>query len=209
MARSDAYQRFIDSMEMNYEKWHDGVGYDLDALAQMTPQERQSIVGTLTAGSVEWRHVEALAMLAKESPAALEALIKAQQDHLNIDTRLAAAEALHELGQLDEIDTFLARQIRSLSSISNGCTRALLMAEEFPTDRVKQALLWASWNRTECSIHCAALLCYLVGVAKEQFDWDLRPLFLRLGEHESYFEREKAFDELCKLVKMELDTSQE
>ena len=83
------------------------------------------------------------------------------------------------------------------------------MAEDHPTPAVKQALLWASWNRTECAPHCAGVVCYLAGVAREPFDWSLRPLFLRLGPHNSYFERKAAFDELCKLVAMELDTSQE
>ena len=46
------------------------------------------------------------------------------------------------------------------------------MTEEYPTDRVKQALLAASHKRTEAAMHCAGVLCYLTGAGKEPFDWD-------------------------------------
>jgi hypothetical protein len=205
MKHTEAYARFIRSMELDYEKWHDGEGYDLDAIAEIQPEELEELVATLSGGDVTWRDVEALARI--DLPAARQAIITATQHHLSIDTRLAAAEALHEKGEMPEIDLFLSRQIRELSRVSNGCTRALLMAEDFPTVAVKQALLWASYNRTECAMHCAGVLCYLCGVGKEPFDWDLRPLFLRLGDHESHFERQAAFDELCKLVNMQIDYS--
>jgi hypothetical protein len=209
---SDAYKRFIASMKMNYEKWHEGEGYDVDAIAEMTDAERRDIVDKLTAGVVDngsevtWREVEALAAI--DLPEARAAVDEASKHHLNIATRLAAAEVMHEQQRLADIDGFLANQIRKLTKNDDACTRALLMAEEHPSDTIKQALLWASWNQTECAPHCAALLCYLCGKAKEQFDWDLRPMFLKLDVHNSYFDRKQAFDELCKLVEMELDHSQ-
>jgi hypothetical protein len=76
------------------------------------------------------------------------------------------------------------------------------MAEDHPTDRVKRALLAASHKRTECAMHCAGVLCYLTGAGKEPFDWDLRPLFLRLGPEEPEADREAAFGQLRALVKM-------
>jgi len=67
---------------------------------------------------------------------------------------------------------------------------------------VKQALLDASRKRTESAMHCAGVLCYLTGAGAEAFDWDLRPLFLRLGHEEPEADREAAFRELCELVRM-------
>ena len=202
-----AFDRFVLSTSLDYERWHDGEGYDLAALAEMEPWEREEVVDMMTGRDVTWREVDVLAAI--DLPQAAAAIEEASHHHLSIDTRLAASRVLHDRGTLPvAIDEVIARELRALSQIPNGSVRALLLAEEFPTDRVKQALLWASWNQTECAMHCAALLCYLVGVAKEPFDWDLRPLFLRLGEHESYFTRKAAFDELCALVKMELDTTQ-
>jgi hypothetical protein len=46
------------------------------------------------------------------------------------------------------------------------------------------------------------VLCFLTGVASEAFDWNLRPLFLRLGPDEPEADRAAAFSELCTLVKM-------
>ena len=33
--------RFIESMKIDYEKWHDGIGYDLKALAEANREERE------------------------------------------------------------------------------------------------------------------------------------------------------------------------
>jgi hypothetical protein len=33
------YQRFIESMKISFEQWHDGIGYDVQALAGMTPEK--------------------------------------------------------------------------------------------------------------------------------------------------------------------------
>ena len=36
---SSAVERFRESMAMNYERWHDGIGYDLEILKTATPEE--------------------------------------------------------------------------------------------------------------------------------------------------------------------------
>src|SRR5690348_5309957 len=199
---SDAYVKFMKSLELDYDRWHDGEGYDLDALAAIDASERDDAVFELARRGPTWREIEALESI--DIPPARMAITRALRDSEFIDTRLAAAAALHRLGKLDEpIDAVLAREIRNLDATADGSTRALLLAEEFPTDAVKRALLDASRRRIESAMHCAGVLCYLTGVGKEPFDWDLRPLFLRLGANEPAAEREAAFAELCALVKME------
>jgi hypothetical protein len=93
---TDAYARFVASLELDFDRWHDGDGYDLDALSQID----------------------------------------------------------------------------------------------------------ASRTKTTSAMHCAGVLCYLAGVGSEPFDWNLRPLLLRLGSDEPDDVREAAFRELCDLVKM-------
>ena len=44
-------ERFRESMEMNLERWRDGTGYDLEALAAATPGERAQIETLLLAFS--------------------------------------------------------------------------------------------------------------------------------------------------------------
>jgi hypothetical protein len=197
-----AFTRFISSLELDYDRWHDGEGYDLEALAQIDKSEHGDVVHILAQRPPTWREIEALEAI--DIPPAFMAIKRALRDGESIDTRLAAAEALERLGKLEEpIDDVLAREIENLNDIEGGSTRALLLAEDHSTDRVKQALLTASHKRTESAMHCAGVLCFLTGAGTEPFDWDLRPLFLRLGPEEPEEDREAAFRELCTLVKMQ------
>ena len=199
---TDAYSKFMASLELDYDRWHDGDGYDLEALAGIDKSERGDVVWELARRDATWREIEALEQI--DIPPAFMAIKRALSDSEWIDTRLAAAEALAKLEKLDEpVDEVLAREIRKLDDTEDGCTRALLMAEEHPTEAVKKALLAASLKRTESAMHCAGVLCYLAGVGKEPFDWDLRPLFLRLGPEEPEDDRSAAFKELCELVKLQ------
>ena len=198
---TDAYSKFMASLELDYDRWHDGEGFDLEALANIDDSERGDVVWELARRDPTWREIEALEQI--DIPPAFMAIKRALRDSESIDTRLAAAEALERLDKLDEpVDEILAREIRNLGSVEGGSTRALLMAEEYPTDAVKKALLAASLKRTDSAMHCAGVLCYLTGAGKEAFDWDLRPLFLRLGPEEPEDDRNAAFNELCALVKM-------
>jgi hypothetical protein len=201
MNPSPAFQRFVDSTAIDYEKWHDGEGYDLAALREMTPGERKQVEQMMTDRTIEWREIEVLEAL--DSASGWKAVRKTYQDGRGSDTRLAAAAALHRGGKLGQpIDEVVAEAILKLRTIPEGSTRALLMAEEFPSDAVKRALLRASGRKNEIAMHCAALLCYLCGKAKEAFDWDLRPLFLRLAPDNAEADRKAAYGELCALVGM-------
>ncbi|MBN1998898.1 hypothetical protein JW935_15165 [candidate division KSB1 bacterium] len=65
---SKAYQRFLDSMKIGFDQWHDGTGYDLETLGRLGPEERASIeellIGNLKQAG-DWRDVEALAGLVR------------------------------------------------------------------------------------------------------------------------------------------------
>ena len=45
--QTDAVKRFLSSMNMNYEMWHDGTGYDLDALQELSDDLRACAGGKL------------------------------------------------------------------------------------------------------------------------------------------------------------------
>jgi hypothetical protein len=176
MSVSDAYQRFLDSTVMNYEKWHDGEGYDLAVLDELTEAERQKAEALMLGRIIEWREIEVLERL--NSAKSWEAIRDTYEHARESDTRLAAAVALERAGKLDRpIDEVIAQAIMKLRTIEGGLTRALLLAEEHPTVLVKHALLHASEIKSEAAMHCAALLCFLCGKAKEPFDWELRPYF--------------------------------
>ena len=51
-------------MMINYEKWHDGVGYDIEAVREAKPDERDEIEKLLiNRNPLDWRDIEALAAL--------------------------------------------------------------------------------------------------------------------------------------------------
>ncbi|MCC6539325.1 MAG: hypothetical protein IT162_17365, partial [Bryobacterales bacterium] len=65
--------RFDASMNIDYEKWREGIGYDLQAIADASPREREHIEQKLLRNGIRgWRDVEALAAIG--SPAAHAAL---------------------------------------------------------------------------------------------------------------------------------------
>ncbi|HLY62039.1 MAG TPA: hypothetical protein VKV95_14955 [Terriglobia bacterium] len=179
--------------------------YDIAAIGELTKSERKQAVELITTrGGVTWREVEALAAIG--TPEARAAIDAASEDHLSIDTRLAAAEVMNRGGRRADFDIFLARQIRQLSNPANGLSRALEIASRHPSETVKQALLWASYNATECAPHCAGLLLTLAGLGQEPFDDHFKLMLQKLDLHNSYFDRKAAFEELCKILKMDLDS---
>jgi len=73
---SEALEKFRRSMAIGYMEWHDGIGYDLDALAALPPEDRQTAEDLLVARrAADWRDIEALDRLG--SPRALLELEKA------------------------------------------------------------------------------------------------------------------------------------
>jgi hypothetical protein len=100
---------------------------------------------------------------------------------------------------------FLAGQIRKLHRIDDGLERALRLAAAFPTDAVKQALLWASCNATACAPHCAATLLRLTCTGKEPFAEDVQQMLKNLDRNNSSYDRAAAIAQLCSRVSMTLD----
>lgn len=205
---AEAVKRFTDSMVMDFDKWHDGEGFDLSAIDDMTPDERRDVAMILRSRDQTWRETEALAALDMED---VDTLVKETATASPcVTNRMTAAAALHERGKMDPaaFEELLCREIRGLGEIGEGSVRVLLEAEAMPTEKVKQALLWSSWNSTQSSMGCAARLLYLCGKAKDQLAWDHREWLFDLKPNNSYFTRKKAFDTLCTLCGMELDTDQ-
>jgi len=171
-----AYQRFIESMNIGYEQWHDGIGYDVESLAGMTPEERTEVETILIAHLVkpgDWRDVEALVALG--TPAAMEA-VNAARKHRDPKVREYVLNTLAGAGPQSAAE--LEDEI--VHAVERG---ALDLAERHPTPRVKRALLDCARlaDNPVTRVNAAALLMYLCGVADEPFDWKQRQFFLRFG----------------------------
>jgi hypothetical protein len=194
---SEAYQRFKSSMVMDFDKWHDGIGYDLAALRELEGEELAEVRKLLIGRKGEdWRDVEALEALGGgESVSALKENLRSRDLHI----KLKAAQSLHAMGELDNIDNVIA-DVLPKAGDGPDFTLALLLAQQHPTDRVKKALLHSARKSPEHvnRVHSAGLLFYLAGIGKEAFDWDHRPFFLRFNATGT--ELEEAYRELCERI---------
>ena len=190
---TSAYQRFQDSKVITYERWHDGIGYDLEALGEMTDAERHSVETDLIRNTTNWRDIEALAALNTDTA---KAHIRKHIDQGSSEIRLAAAHALagdKESGRAREDAIIDALQT---AEPMNGLARALDMAAEHKSPRVIEALLRSTLRPVpEVAVNAAGILYYLFGKTTEPFDWDKRPFFLRFGEGGA--EQRQAFTDMC------------
>ena len=174
------YQRFLDSMIIGYVQWHDGEGYDLEALAALSPEERAAAETVLLmhlATKADWRDVEALAALG--TPGAMTA-VKFAAKHGDSEVSNRALEILAAAGPEQagpELEDDIVR------AVQRG---ALDLAESHPTPRVKRALLdCARLGDPTTRVNAAAMLMYLCGKAPAAFDWNQRPFFLRFDTEDN------------------------
>ncbi len=193
-ASSDAATRFIASMTITYDMWHDGDGYNLEFLAAIPPAELPAIAALLINHTPrDWRDIEALAQI--DLPQAKAAVIAALK-HSDPSVRRTAQDYAPEHIDPKAREANLLRALRTAAPFE-GLTQALSEAEEFHPPAVIDALFQGALNANgEAAVHYAALLFFLHGKAKEPFDWDHRPFFLRFNESERALRR-AAFLELC------------
>ena len=187
-------QRFRRSMVIDYEKWHDGIGYDLDALHAASGDERAAIETLLIArNAADWRDVEGLAALGTaRARAALQTALK-RGDH---EVRLAVIRFAPELvPQAARVQSLVAAL--EGAELYAGLSAALDQVEKCHPPAVVDALLRGALARDgEVAVNFAAMLLYLHGRAEEPFDWAQRPFFLRFHTTDRAA-RETVFRELC------------
>jgi len=193
---SPAYAAFVASMTIDVEKWRNGIGFDLDALKEATPSERESLVeilGERLAANGDWREIEALGAIGTTQA---KDVIRRAADQGSPKTRLYAAKQLAELNEPTDLESVIIEALCK-TSLFGGLTQALDQAEQHPSPRIQKTLLDLALNgNEEQRIHCAALALYLGGKADEAFDWNHRPFFLRFGDDDRNVQIE-AYKELC------------
>lgn len=190
-------------MVIDYEKWHDGIGYDLEVIAAATPEERAAIEAILlNRGMQDWRDAEALAAL--DTPAANEAL-RAALPRANAEVRAAIVRSAPQLiPDRDRVQTLV--NALETARLYGGLSQALDEVEEFHPKEIVDALFRGALHRDgETAVLFAAMLMFVHGKADSAFDWDQRPFFLRFNT-ESREERETVFKELCE--KLGVDPAQ-
>lgn len=177
---SPAYQRFLDSMPMDLDRWRDGVGYDLSALAEMSPAERDSVESLLLARSNEdWRDIDALAALDSERARERLRLIAAKAP---LAMALVVLDKAPSLVGEDDAARLVKRAFDEASS-PEALARATDLAETHHSPAVVGAILrrlMASEGPTAYDL--GALLLVIHGVMASRWDMDERPLLLEVAE---------------------------
>lgn len=189
-----AVDRFRESMVCTYDRWREGIGYDLEILKTATPEELVEIEELLLPRATEdWRDVEALAAL--DSPRARVALRKALKSS-NHQVRTAVLRHAPALVSEAERTAALVAALEE-SDTYGGLTQALLQIQTYHPPQIIDALLRGVLARTDgAPVHFAAMLMFLHGQAKTPFDWDQRPFFLEFNPTGAT-KRRAVFRELC------------
>ena len=193
-------QRFKNSMIITYEKWHDGVGYDLQAIEEASQQERVEIEQILIDHKPrDWRDIEALAKIGTENArAAIKSAIKDSDPDIRVAVTTYAPELVTESDRIKSIIDALEH-----AEIFSGLSQVLDDIEEFHPPEVREALIKGLLSREgEVATLFAGMLFYLYGKADDPFDWSQRPFYLQFNT-EKREERLKAFKELCKQLNID------
>ena len=149
----------------------------------MDKSERQQLealpIGRLERNG-DWRDVEALAELGTAKA------VKTAREHSNKDVRNFALRLAKQSKQVSggELENEVVRAVESAAAM-DGLDAALRFAEDCSTPRLRTALLDGARTGDDITrVNMAALLYYLIGEAKEPFDWEHRPYFLFFGDSE-------------------------
>ncbi len=171
MGRLDA---FLASMVMDFDKWHDGTGYAIELLDDMTPEERDQAQTTLLGRAFDWRELEALDRLG--TPAAIAAILQARTSS-DVNLRLAACK----YGPPD--DEVRERAIVAALKLDAIPLGVFDDAAELPTAGVIDALWKCAERCVEVEGYQAAitLLC-ISGKVDSTYSMAYRPLCLRFTE---------------------------
>ena len=159
-------ERFYASMNIGFHEWHEGIGYHLDVLKELSSDEIKTVEKLLISRKdKDWRDVEALAALRTEE--AIQAL-KNCLESPNLECRLFAVRYLKEMGFEDHVEDVVVRTLPE-TGIGEGMTYALNLARDYPTDRVRKAVLCcALYGNDSLRVHCAALALLLHGLARTE-----------------------------------------
>ena len=192
--QTPALDRFVRSLFIDYEKWHDGVGFDLDALREVTPTERVVAESRLDA-THDWRDVDALAVLAELGSASAERSLRDALKSGSQEIRLAIMKHAPHLVD-DAARTEMLVNALEVATPFDAFTDTLEQVERFHPPPVVDAL-WrgVDTRQGDVAVHYAAMLAFIHGKADSAFDWSMRPLFLKFNTASSA-ERRAAITEL-------------
>lgn len=192
MMADDLVKSFFDSMVMDFDKWKDGIGYDVELISRMNDEQRQEVERQiLSKGVDDWRDLEALDWLG--TPIAHAAIEQARNSG-NQELRLAA-QRYGPAPSGDDRDAAIVKSLQEADAFE-GLSQVLDEAAEHPTPVVVQALLRCARDRDGASAYGAASVLYFIkGKIESHEGFENREFFLRFTEPGD--DKDAAFTQLC------------
>ena len=194
---SEALKKFRGSMIMDYEKWKEGIGYDMDAFAAMTDEEKQTVLSEIREkNSLDWRDMEVLKV--DNSKVSFDRL----RDVLasgTCDARAHALDDLYDMGRMNDsvFDWKLAEILDDVTD-NDGVTASLLLVQQRCGPKTREALQKGVRERPDIALHYASALLDLEGLSDDMaaFDPKFRPTLLKLLPDEPEEVRAKAIEQV-------------
>lgn len=178
-------------MVLDYSKWKEGEPYDIAALKEITPDERELLVDEICeTSSLDWRDVEALRALGTEKATMrVGKAAEKQTDGAGIE---AFMDDIAKHGWTDAIENRFIEKLERAASMTGALDRLYEIAEAHQTPAVMQQLMRnarvAGDNTVRYSM--AAFLLELTGHVDTRytFDKNIRPRLLDLnsGDYKTY-----------------------
>ncbi len=181
---SPAYARFKASMVIDYGKWRDGEPYDIAALSEITPAERDHLTDELCEkSSLDWRDVEALRALATpKSINRVGVAAEKQTDGAGIE---AFTDDIAAQGWTPKIETRFIEKLERAVSFDGALDRLYTIATAHPTQAVIEQLMRNARIAGDATVRysTAGFLLELTGHVDTRytFDPDIRPHLLDLN----------------------------
>ncbi len=182
---SPAYLRFKSSMTIDYGKWRDGEPYDIPALCEITPEERDLLTDEICerSGSLDWRDVEALRALG--TPKALRRISKAAERQHDGGGAEALLTAIESGGWSEDIQERVIEMLENMQSMTGASDRLYSICEEHQTPAILDQLMRNARIQSDPTMRysCGAFLLYLAGHVDSHyvFDEEHRPHLLDLN----------------------------
>jgi hypothetical protein len=182
---SEAFKRFKASMTLDYGKWRDGEPYDIPALADVTPEERDALVDEICdrGGSLDWRDVEALRALG--TPKARLRVGKAAETQADGGGIEAFMDEIEKHGWTGKIEQRFIEKLERAMSMTGALDRLYEIAEAHQTPAVMKQLMRNARIASDPTVRYSmgAFLLYLAGHvdSHDVFDGENRPHLLDLN----------------------------
>ena len=174
--QTPAWTRFVNSLAIDFDAWHDGTGYDIAALHEMSDAERGAIRELIKtrlrdrSRTPDWRDLEAAKAL-EELPA-IAALTDAPDPQLRLRAKLLVADER-------EIAAELVRTLTG-STDEDAVSRALDHVASYATAAVREALIARVRKVDGSFIPAAMVLLEVFGNVEDA--WAERPFLFQVQE---------------------------